>query len=190
MFKAYWCCCLFRAIDDFGVRSQIKSSAIKALRKEVDETYPSLGGHLEAIWPTKKETVVTQAKLKLYFPLTPSASGVINLYFVNDELLFIQPKDKKMMPVLRLLHRYPYMMAHVQCDKGGTKSMLSGSKVMCQGLTSAGGVIDPSIEEGQPVAIMLEGKKNAVGLGIAMMAADKMFFLPITVGKWRRRGRW
>lgn len=66
------------------------------------------------------------------------------------------------------------MMTHVQCDKGGTKSLLSGSKVMCQGLTSAGGIIDPSIVEDQVVAIMLEGKKHAVGIGIAKMSADKM----------------
>ena len=152
----------------------MKGSAIKAMRKEVDETYPGLGGHLEDVWPTKKETVVTQAKLKLYLSYYLSPTAPTNLYFINDELMFIQPKDKKIIPVLRLLHKYPYMMLQVQCDKGGTKSLLSGSKVMCQGLTSAGGRIDPSIVEDQAVAIMLEGKKNAVGIGLAKMPADKM----------------
>ena len=55
-----------RIIEDIGSKSQIKSSSIKTLRKKVEETYPNIYGHLDVIWPVKKETIVTQSKIKLY----------------------------------------------------------------------------------------------------------------------------
>ena len=106
---------------------------------------------MDDIWPAKKETVVTQGKLKLYYLTKDRASGVVTLYFINEELKFIQPKGMPVFPVLRLLHKYPYMMPQIQCDKGAIKHMLSGSDVMCQGLTSPGGKIDPSIKKEEPV---------------------------------------
>ena len=63
----------------------------------------------------------------------------------------MQPKDKPMVPLLKLLHKYPYMMTQIQCDKGAIKHVLGGADVMCPGLTSAGGKIDPEIVKGQIV---------------------------------------
>jgi len=80
-----------------------------------------------------------------------SPNGASNLIFVSDELLFVQPKDKPTIPILRLLHKYPYMMPQVQVDKGAIKHILTGSDVMCPGLTSAGGKIEPTLPKGQVV---------------------------------------
>ncbi len=49
-----------------GTKTQIKTTTIKALRAQILELYPNFYGHLDTIWPTKKETIVTQTKLKLY----------------------------------------------------------------------------------------------------------------------------
>ena len=54
-----------RDIDDTGAKAQIKTSTVKALRSQILELYPNLYGHLDTIWPNKKETIVTQSKLKL-----------------------------------------------------------------------------------------------------------------------------
>jgi len=65
-------------------------------------------------------------------------------------------------------------MAHVQCDKGGISHILSGSDVMAPGLTSEGGRIDMQAKEGDPVAIMAEGKVHAMAIGILRKAPQKI----------------
>ena len=77
------------------------------------------------------------------------------------------------MPSLRILHKYPFMMPHMQCDKGAIKHIFSGSNVMAPGLTSPGGRMD-DVEVGEVVAIMAEGKEHAMGMGITFMSSDEI----------------
>jgi PUA domain protein len=83
--------------------------------------------------------------------------------------MFIEIRDMPVMPTLRLLHRYPFMMPHMQCDKGAIKHILSGSDVMCPGLTSPGGKME-EVSSGAVVAIMAEGKEHAMGIGFTAMS--------------------
>ena len=76
------------------------------------------------------------------------------------------------MPMLRVLHQYPFMMKKMQCDKGAIKHIFSGSNVMAPGLTSAGGKMDISVQAGEAVAITAEGKEHAMAIGIMEMSAD------------------
>ena len=109
----------------------------------------------------------------LLYPLDDLYNGredfLVQVYLVDDEIRFIENRDKVYIPTMRILHKYPFMMAHMQCDKGAIKHILSGSDIMCPGLTSAGGKMDDSVKRGTPVAIMAEGKKYAMGVGIAAM---------------------
>ena len=57
----------------------------------------------------------------------------------------------------------------MQVDKGGIKHVLSGSNVMCPGLTSPEGRMD-EVEKGQIVAIYGEGKEHAMAIGITLMS--------------------
>ena len=41
---------------------------------------------------------------------------------------------------------------------------------MCPGLTSEGGLLDESAEVGDVVALMAEGKKHALGVGVLKMS--------------------
>ena len=75
------------------------------------------------------------------------------------------------MPMLRVLHQYPFMMKKMQCDKGAIKHIFSGSNVMAPGLTSEGGRIDESVQLGEAVAITAEGKEHAMAIGIMEMSA-------------------
>ena len=74
--------------------------------------------------------------------------------------------------MLRLLHRYPTMMDHMQCDKGAIRHIFSGSNIMAPGLTSEGGVICPDLEKGAPVAITAEGKKHAMAVGFLTQSSE------------------
>jgi PUA domain protein len=71
--------------------------------------------------------------------------------------LFIEDRDFGVLPTLRILHKYPMMMPHMQCDVGAIKHILSGSDIMCPGLTSPGGKMD-DVEKNTVVAVMAEGK--------------------------------
>lgn len=95
---------------------------------------------------------------------------MVSVYFINNELKFIEDRDGNVIPTMRLLHRYPLMMPHMQCDKGAIKHILSGSDVMCPGLTSPGAKMT-DVGKDVVVAITAEGKQHAMGVGITTMSA-------------------
>ena len=75
-------------------------------------------------------------------------------------------RDYPVMPMLRILHAYPFMMDKMQCDKGAIKHIFSGSHVMAPGLTSEGGKVHEGLEKMAPVAITAEGKEHAMAIGV------------------------
>ena len=93
----------------------------------------------------------------------------MTLYLIDEQLLFLELRDQPIMPTLRLLHKYPKMMTHMQCDKGAIRHIFSGSNVMAPGLTSPGGRME-DVPAGHPVAIMAEGKEHAMGVGLMLMS--------------------
>ena len=76
-----------------------------------------------------------------------------------------------MLPILKILHRYPYMMTPMQCDKGAIRHIFSGSHVMAPGLTSEGGCVAPDLPTNSPVAITAEGKQHAMAVGVLSMSS-------------------
>mmetsp|Transcript_5750 Transcript_5750/g.5221 ORF Transcript_5750/g.5221 Transcript_5750/m.5221 type:complete len:126 (+) Transcript_5750:179-556(+) len=91
------------------------------------------------------------------------------MYSIDDQVKFIEIRDFPVLPTMMLLHQYPTMMPHMQCDKGAIKHILSGSDIMCQGLTSPGGKMD-EVESEQVVAVMAEGKEHAMAIGYTLMS--------------------
>jgi len=111
----------------------------------------------------------------------PSSEDIPHLtaYSLDGVVIFFEIRDAPPIPTLRVLHQCklsifnlqdPYIMPHMQCDKGAIKHILSGSHVMCPGLTSAGAKMDDSVQKGQIVAIMAEGKEHAMGIGMMTMS--------------------
>ena len=98
---------------------------------------------------------------------------LITTYFINGELRFIEDRDHNIIPIMRILHRYPFMMPHMRCDKGAIKHILSGSHVMCPGLTHPNATM-ADVKQGSVVAIMAEGKEHAMGVGITTMSSDEI----------------
>ena len=85
--------------------------------------------------------------------------------------MFLEIRDRATLPMLKVLHRFPFMMDHMVCDKGAIRHIFSGSHVMAPGLTSEGGIIHPHLECGSPVAIMAEGMKHAMAIGYLSMSS-------------------
>lgn len=67
-------------------------------------------------------------------------------------------------------------MPHVQVDTGAIKFILSGADIMCPGLTSAGGRINPELAKDTMVAVMAEGKDHALAIGILKMSGTDMYY--------------
>ena len=93
---------------------------------------------------------------------------------VEDKIEFFELRDRPIMPMLHLLHKYPTILPHMKCDKGAIKHIFSGSNVMAPGLTSQGGVIADGVEKGWPVAIMAEGKQHAMGVGMMEQSSEDL----------------
>lgn len=61
----------------------------------------------------------------------------------------------------------------LQVDKGAIRFILSGANIMCPGLTSPGACMT-TVAKGASVAIMAEGKENAVAIGTTSMSSEDM----------------
>lgn len=73
-----------------------------------------------------------------------------------------------------VLYIDPFLLPHMQVDRGAVKFVMSGAHIMCPGLTSEGAKMDMSVEKEQPVAIMVEGKEHALAIGWTKMSAKDM----------------
>ena len=152
-------------IEDLNMNSQpVKASAAKGIRAKVAETYPNIAEHLEELWPKKAKVLTLKFK----------GDNHLNFIKVEDEIMFIEIRDKSIIPMLRVLHKFPMMMDHMVCDKGAIRHIFSGSNVMAPGLTNEGGQIAPYLEIGAPVAIMAEGKKHAMAIGYLTMSSKEI----------------
>ena len=67
----------------------------------------------------------------------------------------------------------PFILPHLQVDKGAIKHVLNGSNIMCRGLTSPGARMTEVPQE-SVVAVMAEGKTNALAVGITLLSTDEM----------------
>ena len=83
-------------------------------------------------------------------------------------------RDMPVLPMLRLLHKYPMMMDPMQCDKGAIKHIFSGSHVMAPGIISPGGKLYPGLDVLAPVQVTAEGKQHAMAIGVLQMSSAEI----------------
>ena len=154
---------MFKAkFEDINMNSQpLKATVAKKLRDGLTETYPNCAEYIESLWPSKAKVLSLKIKGESHY----------HFIKIDEEIAFIEIRDKPLIPVLRVLHKYPNMLAPMTCDKGAIKHIFSGSHVMAPGLTSEGGCITAGLEAGHPVAIMAEGKKHAMAVGFLQMSS-------------------
>jgi predicted ribosome-associated RNA-binding protein Tma20 len=75
-------------------KTSLKSSQEKSLRKQLTDCIPNIADLLEKIWPKKSNILVGKIK-----------NSHTTVYFVNDEPVFIQVGEEKVLPHIRLLHK-------------------------------------------------------------------------------------
>lgn len=66
------------------------------------------------------------------------------------------------------------MLPWMQVDRGAIRFILSGANIMCPGLTSKGAKMSTSTEAKRVVAVMAEGKDNALCVGVTSLSASEI----------------
>ncbi|OQS02398.1 hypothetical protein THRCLA_05225 [Thraustotheca clavata] len=149
--------------------SKVKQSVQRKICQRIAEQYPLLdandGALMEALLPKKSPLFVAKCTGTEHLQLIVAEDGTP---------LFFNMRDGPFLPTLKLLHKLPNMMKQVRADKGAIPYVLSGANIMAPGLTSKGGEMPVTIEKGEPVAIMAEGKELAMGVGIMQMSTDEI----------------
>mmetsp|Transcript_12804 Transcript_12804/g.24315 ORF Transcript_12804/g.24315 Transcript_12804/m.24315 type:complete len:185 (+) Transcript_12804:223-777(+) len=154
----------FSREEGFSSLNQVKSSVARGVRAKIAEQYPYLeeNGILDELIP--KKTPILLAK----------CPGHMGMVVVENEPLFFNNRDGLYFPTLRLLHKYPLMMARLRVDRGAIKFVLSGANIMCPGLTSPGATIHDDVDKDAQVAIYAEGKEHAVAIGVTTMSTEEI----------------
>ncbi|KAL7418795.1 translation machinery-associated protein 20 [Cryptotrichosporon argae] len=127
--------------------------AAKEDKKEDEEDDEGPRTLMDDIWPKKESLGLTKCHDR------------INIYTLNSVPLFMNHYDGPFIPTLKLLHKYPVLLPHVQVDRGAIKFLLAGANMMAPGLLSAGGALPDGLEKDAVVAIHAEGKAHAAGIG-------------------------
>ncbi|KAF5270060.1 hypothetical protein FQA39_LY08472 [Lamprigera yunnana] len=139
---------------------QLKSSIQKGIRSKLLEIYPHLDGYLDAILP--KKDAMRIVKCHDHIEIIINSGG---------DLLFFRHREGPWIPTLRLLHKYPFFLPMEQVDKGAIRFVLSGANIMCPGLTSPGAEMIEA-PKGTIVAVMAEGKQNALAIGVTALSTN------------------
>lgn len=141
---------------------QLKSSIQKGIRTKLLEHYPHIEKVIDFVLPKKDAFKII--KCHEHIEILVNGAG---------EQLFFRQREGPWMPTLRLYHKYPFFVPMLQVDKGAIRFVLSGANIMCPGLTSPGALMT-SIDKGQVVAILAEGKQNVLAIGQTTLSTDDM----------------
>jgi len=152
----------FSQKEHFSGLNPAKSSVQRGIRTALIEQFPLLAGTIDEIIPKKTPLMIARCQ------------NYITLIVVNNTPLFFNFRDGPYMPTLRLLHKYPAILPHMQCDKGAIKYVVGGAHVMCPGLTSKGGCMPDNVPAGVVVAVHAEGKQHAMGVGMTKMSSQQI----------------
>lgn len=156
---------MFKKFDDkeniSGVNNA-KSSVQRGVKASVLQNFPFIEDYIDEILPKKDGLKIVKCHEHIEI-----------LTRMNGEPLFFKQRDGPYYPTLKLLHKYPFMLPHLQVDKGAIRFVLSGANIMCPGLTSPGARMT-KVGKDQIVAIMAEGKEHALAVGITKMSTEEI----------------
>lgn len=156
---------MFKKFSDKEMVSSVnnaKSSVQRTIRQSVSEQYPFIESVLPQILPKKDALKVVKCHEHIELLAAP-----------NGELLFFKQRDGPYIPTLRLVHKYPFILPHMQVDKGAIRFVLSGANIMCPGLTSPGAKMT-KVGDNTIVAVMAEGKQNALAIGLTKLSTEEI----------------
>lgn len=152
----------FSPKDNLLAPTILKSSAARAVKRNLVELYPPLAEYIDIIFPKDEQVLESRTREKSSFLL------------VKNEVVFFKSRDGQYTPTLRVLHRFPNMMKTITVDEGAIKFILNGANVMCPGIVRTDGKLDDSMPAGTPVAIYALGKKHACGIGVLTIPSSEI----------------
>ncbi|KAL3878375.1 hypothetical protein ACJMK2_030764 [Sinanodonta woodiana] len=156
---------MFKKFEDKEMVSNVnnaKSSVQRGIRHAVLEQFPHIDDYIEQILPKKDNLKIV--KCHEHIEILANSNG---------EAVFFRQRDGPYYPALKLIHKYPFILPHMQVDKGAIRFVLSGANIMCPGLTSPGAKMT-KVDKDQIVAIMAEGKQHALAIGVTKMSTDEI----------------
>lgn len=152
----------FNAEKDVSSRKVLKSSAQRAIYRNILQLYPNISGEqLEAILPKKEQLSMVKCMDHVCF-LTSGSS---------DEPLFFNQRDGPYYMTLKLLHRLGDVMVTVYTDQGAISPLLNGADLMCAGVKKDDLADFP---EGSPVCVVALGKTLPFAIGTAKMSSQEL----------------
>eukprot|EP00697_Spironema_sp_BW2_P008270 gnl/Spiro4/22814_TR11244_c0_g1_i1.p2 gnl/Spiro4/22814_TR11244_c0_g1~~gnl/Spiro4/22814_TR11244_c0_g1_i1.p2 ORF type:complete len:205 (+),score=29.92 gnl/Spiro4/22814_TR11244_c0_g1_i1:47-616(+) len=151
----------FTTKDNVTGLNQAKSSVQRGIKRQLLDQFPMLEALIDTLIPKKEPLMIARCP------------GHVNLLVINNEILFFNHRNGPYFPHLRLLHKYPMMLPHMQCDAGAIRRVFSGAHIMCPGLTSPGGRMQ-DVPVGAVVAVMAEGKQHAMAVGHMRMSTTEI----------------
>jgi PUA domain protein len=141
--------------------TQLRNTDVKRLKQRLQQDFPHIESVLDEILP-KKDTPKL-VKCQDHIELIADSSGQPLFFRFRDSPSYI--------PLLRLLHKYPFILRPQQVDKGAIRFVLSGANIMCPGLTSPGAKLCDAPKD-SICAVMAEGKEHALAIGLLKMATQ------------------
>ncbi|CAF0840193.1 unnamed protein product [Didymodactylos carnosus] len=151
----------FAEKDNVSSVAQLRNTDVKRLKQRLIQDYPNIESILDEILPKKDAPKLV--KCQEHIEIIANSSG---------EALFFRHRDGPPIPVLRMLHKYPFILPPQQVDKGAIRFVLSGANIMCPGLTSPGAKMTPQSPKDSICAVMAEGKEHALAIGQLKMSSD------------------
>jgi len=149
----------FTVDENVSSTSQVKNSVVRGITAQLIEQYPHLETIMDDLIPKKSMTIA-------------KCTDKVQIILSDNIPIFFNERDGPYLPTLKLLHKYPQFMKRMQADKGAIPFILGGANIMAPGFTSPGGDIPFDLEEGDAVAIYVEGKEHAVAVGIMKMSTS------------------
>lgn len=149
----------FNEKESVSAVSQLRNSDVKRLKQRLQQDFPHIVPYLDDILP-KKDTPKC-VKCQDHIELITDATGQPLFFRCRDSPCYI--------PVLKLLHRYPFILRPERVDKGAIKFVLSGANIMCPGLTSPGAQLCEAPKD-SICAVVAEGKETALAIGLLKMS--------------------
>jgi PUA domain protein len=151
----------FNEKDNVTSVTQLRNTDVKRLKQRLQQDFPHIESVLDEILP-KKDTPKL-VKCQDHIELIADSSGQPLFFRFRDSPSYI--------PLLRLLHKYPFILRPEQVDKGAIRFVLSGANIMCPGLTSPGAKLCEAPKD-SICAVMAEGKEHALAIGLLKMSTQ------------------
>jgi predicted RNA-binding protein (TIGR00451 family) len=146
--------------DDISNTSPLKGSAVRAVRAQISEQFPSFP--LDDFIPSKAQLNVSKCSYK------------VSIYSVAGTPLFFQFRSGPFIPHLKLLHQFPAMLPIVRADDGAVRPVCKGADVMAPGLLAEGALPEASFEVGDYLAVHAYGKQTAFAICEALQTPEEI----------------